>query len=555
VLIGAAIVLTEWENISPTYAVPGQPEVPMIKLVFKTNTGTAILNRLLLDLAQGTPSDVEKVGVYRDDNGNGKFDGSSIDMPLMMDVTPTQQCTLSGNIDVTMTPSTYFIAFDVAQAVPIWTVIELKAVDRSYLSTTSVTHGISPYNFPFEAGVIIYYGIILKDSLIAPLCVVPGEKDVPMFKLLLKTEVGTAEWESVRFKKIGNAPSDDYIEKVKLYEDTDTDGEFDPSSDLVLGSAGVVNGISDIGFSVQNLTTDFKSYFVVIDIGQDVEAGRTVGLRCPSYHFFETSPTIIYADSFPFEGLCEIGTEVSTGDSSIAPTLVDTGANDVGMTMIELYTESGEVGWEGLWLLFTGDNASDVEEVKLYRDNGDTSFNPSLETLIASGDFVDDTVKLSFSGETIDTIHKFYFIAFDISGNAQAGNIVGLICEYEKYFIFSGDNCLKVNFSPFIDTTEVEDPSYVEEKELKIPTSYILDVIPNPTRCGIDIHFGLPKDEKVNIEIYNVSGQKVREVVKDKFNAGYHRINIKEDLGMGIYFVVLKVGNTKKVEKVIRIKK
>jgi hypothetical protein len=462
-----------------------------------------------------------------------------------------------GAINVDTIPGTYFIALDVAQGVSMWTVIVLRASDRSYLSTTSITHEISPYNFPFEAAVIIYRGIILEDSVIAPHCAAPGEKDVPMFKLLLKTEIGTAQWRSVRFKKIGSAPSDDYIEKVKVYEDTDKDNKFDALRDQVLGSAGIVSGISDIEFSIQNLTTDFKTYFVAIDIGQDVEAKRTVGLRCPGYHFFETSSPIVNVDVFPFEALCEIGIGVSVEDSSIAPALVDTGENDVGMTMIELYTKGEEVSWEGLWLTFTGDSASDVEEVKLYKDNGDTLFNSTDETLIASGDFVNDTVKLSFLGETIDTIHKFYFIAFDISKSAQGGNIVGIACEYEKYFMFnfSGDECLKVIFYPFIAKTKIKDPTYVEEKEIEVPTSYIFRIIPNPTRCGINICFGLPKEEEVDIGIYNVSGQRVKDVVKDKFNAGYHRINIKEDIGMGIYFVVLRAGNIKKVEKVIKIKK
>jgi hypothetical protein len=76
----------------------------------------------------------------------------------------------------------------------------------------------------------------------------------------------------------------------------------------------------------------------------------------------------------------------------------------------------------------------------------------------------------------------------------------------------------------------------------------------------LDIEYGIVHSGKVEIEIYNTTGRKIRTLVNISKNAGYHRIswNGKDDNGKnlvnGIYFVTIKSAGKVKNTKVMLIK-
>ena len=57
-----------------------------------------------------------------------------------------------------------------------------------------------------------------------------------------------------------------------------------------------------------------------------------------------------------------------------------------------------------------------------------------------------------------------------------------------------------------------------------------------------DLSFNFPKDSKVEIDIYNIKGQKVKRLISDDFIAGKHQIiwdgknNYDKQVSSGIYF-------------------
>jgi hypothetical protein len=60
---------------------------------------------------------------------------------------------------------------------------------------------------------------------------------------------------------------------------------------------------------------------------------------------------------------------------------------------------------------------------------------------------------------------------------------------------------------------------------------------PNPSRGGnAAFKFALPKDSRVSISVYNVSGQKVKTLVNANLSAGYHSVNWngKNDMGQAV---------------------
>jgi flagellar hook assembly protein FlgD len=84
---------------------------------------------------------------------------------------------------------------------------------------------------------------------------------------------------------------------------------------------------------------------------------------------------------------------------------------------------------------------------------------------------------------------------------------------------------------------------------------------PNPFNPETTISFSIPEDSKVELSIYNIRGQKVRTLIKNKFEMGFHNViwNSKDNNGKsvatGVYFYKLKVdGKDISVKKCLLLK-
>ena len=76
---------------------------------------------------------------------------------------------------------------------------------------------------------------------------------------------------------------------------------------------------------------------------------------------------------------------------------------------------------------------------------------------------------------------------------------------------------------------------------------------PNPFNPVTNIQFELPEAAHVELVIYNVLGQKVKELVNKEFQAGYHNLiwhgtnQNGEHVGSGTYIFVIRVKSDNKV--------
>ncbi len=83
---------------------------------------------------------------------------------------------------------------------------------------------------------------------------------------------------------------------------------------------------------------------------------------------------------------------------------------------------------------------------------------------------------------------------------------------------------------------------------------------PNPFNSTTTISYQINKKEKVNIEIYNISGEHIITLVNNWQEPGEYKVvwNGKRENGeaisSGIYFIKLKAGNSIKNKKMILIK-
>jgi len=104
-------------------------------------------------------------------------------------------------------------------------------------------------------------------------------------------------------------------------------------------------------------------------------------------------------------------------------------------------------------------------------------------------------------------------------------------------------------------------PTGLEEQKVLLPKkTELVGNYPNPFNPTTTIVFNLNKNAKVEIEIFNILGQKVSTVVNRVFEAGNYHIkwNATNDMGQklpsGIYLYRLKAGNYTKVKKMVLLK-
>jgi hypothetical protein len=92
------------------------------------------------------------------------------------------------------------------------------------------------------------------------------------------------------------------------------------------------------------------------------------------------------------------------------------------------------------------------------------------------------------------------------------------------------------------DTTEVFTPS---RTKLGAPTHLVIEgASPNPVGGSAVISFGLPRDGRVEIDVYDVSGRLVTNLAKRGYAAGYHTVEWQTEgsVANGVYLVRLRLG-------------
>ncbi len=92
-------------------------------------------------------------------------------------------------------------------------------------------------------------------------------------------------------------------------------------------------------------------------------------------------------------------------------------------------------------------------------------------------------------------------------------------------------------------------PSGADEEVVPISTNILNENYPNPFNPSTTISYNLIEDSNVELSIYNLKGQKVKQLVKNHLSAGQHSVNWNgtdnngKDVSSGIYLYKLKVGN------------
>ncbi|MEO8209993.1 MAG: choice-of-anchor B family protein [bacterium] len=114
------------------------------------------------------------------------------------------------------------------------------------------------------------------------------------------------------------------------------------------------------------------------------------------------------------------------------------------------------------------------------------------------------------------------------------------------------DSGLYVIKTNFIITGTGENANNIVPDKFHLEQNY-----PNPFNPNTNIKFSLPDNSKVKIDIFNIAGQNVAQLINDRRDAGNYEINFdasKYGLTSGLYFYTLTSDNFKETKKMILIK-
>jgi serine protease AprX len=132
--------------------------------------------------------------------------------------------------------------------------------------------------------------------------------------------------------------------------------------------------------------------------------------------------------------------------------------------------------------------------------------------------------------------------------------------QFQVRFRSTGGAGTYPNDDWFVDDILLDTPVGIEE-ETPVPRSYAVSRnYPNPFNPSTTIEYQLPQSSEVKLVVYNSLGQKVRTLLNQSVESGYHKLlwDGRNDAGFsvasGIYIYRFEAGDFRKIQKMILLK-
>jgi len=422
------------------------------------------------------------------------------------------------------TKSGVFYVYDYDTSAPVWS-SPIWPLGDSYPYTTSVCDQTGDLAYLGNSGGNVYRYYVSNGV----------QDDVSSYELIFSAEDDSAfpDWTWTYGTKV-NAIAIDHTTSserifVGLYDDEDWDETTEHNGAIFMG----VN-LSGTWSWTQITSTAFPDGIDVFDIIAVSEGGNTVlYVGVMRNTTFATTTNGIYRIE-----------ETSPGVWSAAQDLYSSSTYPLAASILDIAKSSTDT------LHICGTDASISNPVIYKKAIGDKYWQ-----VIPNYGFAGD--ELVAKSITFDNVSTTY-IAVDnkIFENSASATSWTKYYQYplgtEINFIYYDDLLVGTGTGLYMHP---EVPNVVHDK-LKIPDNFALyQNYPNPFNPSSTISFGLPESGNVKLNIYNVLGEVVTELVNENLDAGFHQVQFSaSNLTSGIYFYSISVNGFTQVKKMNLIK-
>jgi immune inhibitor A len=219
-----------------------------------------------------------------------------------------------------------------------------------------------------------------------------------------------------------------------------------------------------------------------------------------------------------YDAAMNSGEDESDGNFTIAdgedPTVTVTAPNggevwDIGLTYDVTWTANDNIGVTSV-------------SIVLSRDGGST-----FDDTLATGEANDGSYSWQAEYDASVTA-RIKVIAYDGAGN-------------------DGEDMSDADF-------EIYDPLAGVSTDKEVPSHLVITGnTPNPFSGRTTVKFGIPRDGRVDMAVYDVSGRLVTRLIDGSYTAGYHAVDWanESDVGTGLYFLRLRLGPDEVTHKVV----
>jgi hypothetical protein len=474
---------------------------PMMELKLKATQNTAIWQGIKVDLTGNCiDNDVTLVKVWQDLNGNDMFDSADkatsggeyvglltygtenfANKTVTLTFKTPQIITSTGTLN-------YFITYNINSLATVGHTVGLSIGSTAYFTVDSpdlVTLSQAPPFVTTTPPIIEYPDIVsfepwpwfnpeTEKDVLSNVILTQGDKNVPVLRFRLKSNISEAIWSKIRLERIGTgAPgqpingSNSDVQYVKIFIDSNNNESLDAGDTLITSGTDqfpldAVGPTADVSLTVpQTLRPSWQYYFITYDIALTAHANNSLGIRIKDRSWITVSqPNSVepFPNTAPFNELSYFDSSlaqiqpltVSFHTDNIAPLVKLPGDADVPILRLKFAPSAHSVTISSITLNQTGTietsptspsyyygrGDGDFSRIRLWLDNGDGQLNTAQDTVLCSlpsrrwlldnglnpeaiANFSGGVVTLQ-CGVTAGTEGRTLFVTADI-GNSDAG--------------------------------------------------------------------------------------------------------------------------------------
>lgn len=461
-IVASQLNIANAPSLAPSPVEQGQRGVVMDRWQLSSTAGEVLIQSIQVSLG-GTalPTDVSRIRIVRDVNGNGV-----VDVGVDLDIASPQAFDAQGRATFPSLslkvragePLVLLPVVDISEIAALGSEIRVGLASGAAVGVAGQTQVVLERT-PLESGPSRVAGnrlqVALQSLLPAQVPVVQASRMglVPVLKVSLTSAVGEVLLTRLRVRDVGSASAQQAVLRVRLFEDVNNNGLIEPSVDRELTQGQVVRFVPQAGEEVAEIAgltlainpLQPRTLLLTYEIQPTATVGTTLQAELRDGDIEVASPDQVVSFG-PWRS--EVGTlghvlQVGMEDPPTRPDVVERSQTFHLATLAlthgsALGDTDRSIVLTGLRLALIGTaQDADVQRIDLYRDANDNGRFDAADLLLSTGAFTAGraTLTLTSNNEVAPGGTVRLFFVLTLAETAQAGRTLGVRLDNPAFVV------------------------------------------------------------------------------------------------------------------------